>query len=310
MPPKSIFDNFYSEETNKKKMRDFNRFFNSILENPLLRSNEVIEDFLTKKQELFHFIKLKYKNYTKLVNLADFRTLNGELDVTFYNDQLQPNYISQNIDNKRNILKEINNNLKKIISCMDSMVKYGENLSKLFFDLKNEYQYKQYDFEIFDTLGRYCKNFSFFCTDKKIILDEKVREFLKYINSELKELKNLCNDSQYAKINLEKYENILINLEKGKSNNFKNEELYYYELQKKKFEKNQAQKTNNLLRNRTFEEFERIIKAHYIRSTIYFYKISQEIKDIIGKEYSNSIRILDCLDFSKNNFNIENNKNS
>ena len=291
-------------------MRDFNRFFNSILENPLLRSNEVIEDFLTKKQELFHFIKLKYKNYTKLVNLADFRTLNGELDVTFYNDQLQPNYISQNIDNKRNILKEINNNLKKIISCMDSMVKYGENLSKLFFDLKNEYQYKQYDFEIFDTLGRYCKNFSFFCTDKKIILDEKVREFLKYINSELKELKNLCNDSQYAKINLEKYENILINLEKGKSNNYKNEELYYYELQKKKFEKNQAQKTNNLLRNRTFEEFERIIKAHYIRSTIYFYKISQEIKDIIGKEYSNSIRILDCLDFSKNNFNIENNKNS
>ena len=310
MPPKSIFDNFYSEETNKKKMRDFNRFFNSILENPLLRSNEVIEDFLTKKQELFHFIKLKYKNYTKLVNLADFRTLDGELDVTFYNDQLQPNYISQNIDNKRNILKEINNNLKKIISCMDSMVKYGENLSKLFFDLKNEYQYKQYNFEIFDTLGRYCKNFSSFCTDKKIILDEKVREFLKYINSELKELKNLCNDSQYAKINLEKYENILINLEKGKSNNFKNEELYYYELQKKKFEKNQAQKTNNLLRNRTFEEFERIIKAHYIRTTKYFYKLSQEIKELIGKEYSNSIRILDCFDFSKNNFNNENYKNS
>ena len=291
-------------------MRDFNRFFNSILENPLLRSNEVIEDFLTKKQELFHFIKLKYKNYTKLVNLADFRTLNGELDVTFYNDQLQPNYISQNIDNKRNILKEINNNLKKIISCMDSMVKYGENLSKLFFDLKNEYQYKQYNFEIFDTLGRYCKNISSFCSDKKIILDEKIREFLKYINSELKELKNLCNDSQYAQINLEKYENILFNLEKGKSNNFKNEELYFYELQKKKFEKNQAQKTNNLLRNRTFEEFERIIKAHYIRTTKYFYKLSQEIKDIIGKEYSNSIRILDCLDFSKNNFNIENNKNS
>ena len=310
MPPKSIFDNFYSEETNKKKMRDFNRFFNSILENPLLRSNEVIEDFLTKKQELFHFIKLKYKNYTKLVNLADFRTLNGELDVTFYNDQLQPNYISQNIDNKRNILKEINTNLKKVISCMDNLVYYVENLSKLFFDLKNEYQYKQYNFEIFDTLGRYCKNFSCFCTDKKIILDEKVREFLKYINSELKEMKNLCNDSQYAKINLEKCENVIINLEKGKSNNFKNDELYNYELQKKKFEKNLAQRTNNFLRNRTFEEYERIIKAHYLRTAKYFDILGKEIKDLIGKEYSNSIRILDCLDFSKNNFNIENNKNS
>jgi hypothetical protein len=310
LPPKSILDNFYSEETNKKKMRDFNRFFNSILENPLLRSNEVIEDFLTKNQEVFHFIKLKYKNYSKLVNLPDFRTLNGELDVTCYNNKLQPNYISQNIDNKRNILKEINTNLKKVISCMDNLVYYVENLSKLFFNLKNEYQYKQYNFEIFDTLGRYCKNFSYFCSDKKIILDEKVREFLKYINSELKEMKNLCNDSQYAKINLEKCENVIINLEKGKSNNFKNDELYNYELQKKKFEKNLAQRTNNFLRNRTFEEYERIIEAHYFRTAKYFDKLSKEIKDLIGKEYSNSIRILDCLDFSKNNFNIENNKNS
>ena len=99
-------------------MRDFNRFFNSILENPLLRSNEVIEDFLTKNQEVFHFIKLKYKNYSKLVNLPDFRTLNGELDVTCYNNKLQPNYISQNIDNKRNILKEINTNLKKVMTAV------------------------------------------------------------------------------------------------------------------------------------------------------------------------------------------------
>ena len=280
-------------------MRDFNRFFNSILENPLLRSNEVIEDFLTKNQELFHFIKLKYKNFSKFVNLNDFRTLNGELDITFYSGQLSPNHILENIDNKTKILKEINTNLKNAISCMDNLNKYLDTLSKLFFNLKNEYQYKQNKFDSFDTLGRFCKNTSNFYTDKKIILEEKIREFFKYINSELKELKNLCNDSQYAKINLEKQENILINLEKSKTTNFKNEALYNYEFQKKKIEKNLAQRTCNFLRNRAFEEFERIINTHYHRIEKYFYNLGKDILDIIQKEYSTSSQIIKCFDIYK-----------
>ena len=280
-------------------MRNFNRFFNSVLENPLLRSNEVIEDFLTKNQELFHFIKLKYKNFSKLVNLNDFRTLNGELDITFYSGQLSPNHILENIDNKTKILKEINTNLKNAISCMDNLNKYLDTLSKLFFNLKNEYQYKQNKFDSFDTLGRFCKNTSNFYTDKKIILEEKIREFFKYINSELKELKNLCNDSQYAKINLEKQENILINLEKSKTTNFKNEALYNYEFQKKKIEKNLAQRTCNFLRNRAFEEFERIINTHYHRIEKYFYILGKDILDIIQEEYSTSSQIIKCFDIYK-----------
>jgi len=41
-------------------MRDYNRFINSVLENPLLRSSEIIEEFITKNQNDFHVIKLKY----------------------------------------------------------------------------------------------------------------------------------------------------------------------------------------------------------------------------------------------------------
>ena len=281
-------------------MRDFGRFFNSVLENPLLRSNEVVEDFLTKNPEVFHFTKVKYKNYSKLVNLCDFHTLNGEIDITFYSERLNTNNILENIDHKRKILKEINTNLKNVVSCLDNMYKYMENLSKLFFDLKNVYQYKQHKFDSYDTLGRFCKNISSFYPDKKIILEEKVREFMKYINSELKELKNLCNESNYAKINLEKSENLLINLEKGKSNNFKDENLFRYELQKKKIEKNEAQKTCNFLRNRTFEEFERMVYIHNMRTEKYFSKLVPEILNIIQKESSNSIQIINCFNISKN----------
>ena len=281
-------------------MRDFNRFINSILENPLLRSNEIIEDFLTKNQELFHFIKLKYKNFSKLVNLNDFRSLNGELDITFYSNQLSPNNILENIDNKRKILNDINTNLKNAISCMDNLNKYLDTLSKLFFDLKNQYQYKQNKFDSFETLGRFCKNASNFYSDKKKVFDEKIKEFFKYINSELKELKILCNDSHYAKINLEKQENSLNNLEKSKATNYKNEVLYNYEFQKKKMEKNLAQRTCNFLRNRAFEEFERIINTHYQRTEKYFYNLGKDILDIIQKEYSTSSQIIKCFDISKN----------
>ena len=291
-------------------MRDCNRFFNAILENPLLRSNEVTEDFMTKNPEIFHFIKLKFKNINKIVNLNDFYTLNGELDVSLYNKPYTPSNILQNINNKRNILNEINTNIKNVISCLEKLNKYLDNLSKLFFDLKIKYQYKQYKFDTFDTLGRYCKNSACFCSDKKIILDEKIREFLKYINSELKELQNLCNDSHYAKINLEKSENVLNNIEKGTTNNFKSEYLYNSELQKKKIEKNIAQRTFNFLRNRTFEEFERIIMIQCTRTEKYFSKLSLEIKNLIKHEYSNANQIIDCFNNSNMCENKNNNTNS
>ena len=68
-------------------MRDYNRFINSILENPLLRSSEIIEEFLTKSQNDFHVIKLKYKKLEKKVMMKDFLSLTGELDATFYQDK-------------------------------------------------------------------------------------------------------------------------------------------------------------------------------------------------------------------------------
>ena len=275
-------------------MRDYNRFINCVLENPLLRSNELVEQFLTKNQEEFHNIKQKYKKISKLVSMNEFHSLTGDFDVTFYNDQMHsPSYILQNIEKKRNILKDINLNLKNSINCMENLNKYLDILSKLFFNLENEYQSNDYKFNSLDNLGRLLKNISDFYFEKKNFLDIQIREFFKYINQELKEIKNLCNDSKYAKINLEKCENALINFENNKSN--KNIEEYKYEIQKKKIEKNMAQRACNFLRNRTYEEFQRIIGLHYIRIKNYFSKIMPIISELFQKENSFSIQIINCF---------------
>ena len=70
MPKTSIFDNCKSEETNNIKMRDYKRFINAIIENPLLRSSEIVEEFITKEQNEFNILKLKYKNIKNKINLT------------------------------------------------------------------------------------------------------------------------------------------------------------------------------------------------------------------------------------------------
>ena len=263
----------YSEETNKKKMRDFNRFMNSVLESPLLRSNELVELFMTKNPDEFHVIKLKYKNISKLTSMKDFHSLTGDLDVTHYfNESHSSEKLYNNIEKKRNILKEINTTMKNAINCMDNLNKYLGNLSQLFFDLKTEYQTKDNKFNALDNLGRLFNNISGYYNEKKNLLDFKIREFFKYINLELKEIKNMCNDAKYAKINLEKCENAF--------NNFKNE---------------MAQTTCNFLRNRAFEEYQRIMDLHHIRIKKYFSEVGANISELLKNEYTFSMQIIQCF---------------
>ena len=128
-------------------MRDCNRFINAVLENQLLRSCELVEFFLTKNPDDFHVIKLRYKNLPTLA-MKDYHSLTGTLDLTYYNDKSHSSEFNlQNIERKRNILKEINTNLKYAISCIDNLNKYMENLSKLFSDLEIEYKSKDYTFD-------------------------------------------------------------------------------------------------------------------------------------------------------------------
>jgi hypothetical protein len=281
-------------------MRDCNRFINAVLENQLLRSCELVEFFLTKNPDDFHVIKLRYKNLPTLA-MKDYHSLTGTLDLTYYNDKSHSSEFNlQNIERKRNILKEINTNLKYAISCIDNLNKYMENLSKLFSDLEIEYKSKDYTFDSLDTLSRLCKNISCFCIDKKNFWDIKIREFFKYINFELKEIKNLCNDSKYAKINFEKCENYIINFQNDKSNKFKSQEILNYELQKKQIEKSTAQRTSNLLRNKTFEELQRIMNIHYIRFKNYFSQTGAIISNIYTKEYNLSLQIINCFNCQNN----------
>ena len=158
----------YSEETNNIRMRDYERFVNSILENPLLRSSGIVEEFITKSQNDFHVIKLKYKNTEKKVMMKDFYSLTGELDVTYYqkNHSLSTT-IPKLIDKKRNLYLNLNNALKEVINEFEIMDRKMNNLSEAFHDLSVEYKNNYETIELFENFGNFCKNLSNIYTKQK-----------------------------------------------------------------------------------------------------------------------------------------------
>ena len=276
-------------------MRDYNRFINSILENPLLRSSEIVEDFITKNTKDFHVIKLKYKNLVQKVNMKDFLSITGELDASFYQDKCSlSSNIPKLIEKKKNLYLNLNNALKEVINEFNNIETKMHNLSEAFYDLFNEYKNNFENIETFENLGNFCKNLSSLYSQEKKFFNKDIKEFFKYIRLELDEVSKLFNELKYAKINFEGCENNLKNYEKNKEIN-NNEELYKFELERKQIEKKSAKRICCFLQNRSCDEYKRIIECHKNRIINSFGKIGTNIIETYQKEYNNFEKLINSF---------------
>ena len=283
-----------SEETNSIKMRDYARFINAVLENPLLRSSEIVEEFITKEQNEFNILKLKYKNLKQVVETKNFVTLSGELDATFY----QKNFTLSNkyqkiIEKKKALLIKLNNSIKDVVYQLDLVNTKMNNLSEIFQDLSLLSRSNEENISIFSNFGEYCTTISNINTLEKNFLQKDVKEFFKYIRLEYDEVDKLFSDYKYAKINFEGCENNIISHKNNKQNNmYNNEDMYKFELKQKEKEKDNAKRLCCFLQNRTCEEYERILELHQNRVKKLFSKICPGIIETYKKEYENLIKLI------------------
>ena len=283
-----------SEETNNIKMRDYERFINAVLENPLLRSSEIVEEFITKEQNEFNILKLKYKNLKQVVETKNFVTLSGELDATFY----QKNFTLSNkyqkiIEKKKALLIKLNNSIKDVVYQLELVNTKMNNLSEIFQDLSLLSRSNEENISIFSNFGEYCTTISNINTLEKNFLQKDVKEFFKYIRLEYDEVDKLFGDYKYAKINFEGCENNIISHKNNKQNNmYNNEDMYKFELEQKEKEKDNAKRLCCFLQNRTCEEYERILELHQNRVKKLFSKICPGIIETYKKEYENLIKLI------------------
>jgi len=283
-----------SEETNNIKMRDYEKFINAVLENPLLRSSEIVEEFITKEQNEFNILKLKYKNLKQVVETKNFVTLSGELDATFY----QKNFTLSNkyqkiIEKKKALLIKLNNSIKDVVYQLELVNTKMNNLSEIFQDLSLLSRSNEENISIFSNFGEYCTTISNINTLEKNFLQKDVKEFFKYIRLEYDEVDKLFSDYKYAKINFEGCENNIISHKNNKLNNmYNNEDMYKFELEQKEKEKDNAKRLCCFLQNRTCEEYERILELHQNRVRKLFSKICPGIIETYKKEYENLIKLI------------------
>ena len=276
-------------------MRDYKRFVNAILENPLLRSSEIVEEFIIKEQNEFSILKLKYKNIKKLVEMKNFISLNGELDATFYQNNFKLSLKYQKIiEKKRKLLVDLNNSIKDIVNQLENINIKMNNLSELFQDLSLLYKNNEENIDFFSTFGDYCKSLSNIYNVEKSFLKIDVKEFFKYLRLELDEVDKLFSDYKYAKINFEGCENNIITLKKNKMEN--NEEYYQFELKQKQSEKDNAKRICCFLQNRACDEYQRILDLHKNRFKKVFGALCPNLNETYTKEYENMIKLI-------NNFN-------
>ena len=272
-------------------MRDYNRFINAILENPLLRSSQIVEEFLTKNQNDFHIIKLKYKKLEKKVKMKDFLSLTGELDATFYQDKHNLSLtIPKLIDKKRNLYINLNNALKEVINEFEIIDTKMNNLSEAFHDLSNEYKNNFEKIELLEDFGNFCKNLSNIYSQEKKFFKIDIKEFFKYLRLELDEVDKLFKEYKYAKINFEGCESILSSYEKNKSTT--NEELFNFELKKKQIEKQNAKRICCFLQNRACDEYKRVLEIHKNRIKKTFCKEDSNIIHNFQKECDNLSKLI------------------
>ena len=122
-------------------MRDYVRFINAILENPLLRSSDIVEEFITKEQNEFNILKLKYKNLQKIVKMENFTSLNGELDATFYQKNFNLSLKYQKIiEKKRALFMNLNNSIKEVVNQLEIVNTKINNLAEIFQDISILYK--------------------------------------------------------------------------------------------------------------------------------------------------------------------------
>ena len=272
-------------------MRDYVRFINAILENPLLRSSDIVEEFITKEQNEFNILKLKYKNLQKIVKMENFTSLNGELDATFYQKNFNLSLKYQKIiEKKRALFMNLNNSIKEVVNQLEIVNTKINNLAEIFQDISILYKSNEENIEYFSSFSEYCKSLSNLYTSEKSFLKYDVKEFFKYIRLELDEVDKLFSDYKYAKINFEGCENNIISHKQNKFIN--NQELYQFELDQKQKEKNNAKRICCFLQNKACDEYQRILELHKNRAKIIFSKISPNIIETYKKEFENLVKLI------------------
>jgi sorting nexin-7/30/sorting nexin-8 len=199
IPPlcKKNYADRFSEVLIAKRTRSIEKFMKGILLHPLLRNDEVFYNFIsTENESEFEKKKKMYNKITSPTSLSKVKSLTGEINVTVSNDK---EIYFQNIKNiadlNISIFQKITKGYKSLMTQMDQISEKMKEISQYWKEIYNsniQFYEKPNTIESYNILSKIMQDWSETNKRQKILINEGIREYFRYIKNEFVSMKDLA----------------------------------------------------------------------------------------------------------------------
>ena len=199
IPPlcKKNYTDRFSELLIAKRTRSIEKFMKGILIHPLIRHDEIFYNFISTENESdFEKKKKIYNKITSPSSLKNVKSLSGEINVSVSNEkEIYFQNIKNNADFNINTLQKITKGYKALMNLMDQISEKMKEISQYWKEIYTanlQYFEKPNTVESYNILSKIMQDWSETNKRQKILMNECIREYFRYIKNEFISLKDLA----------------------------------------------------------------------------------------------------------------------
>ena len=299
----NIMADKFDKDFLSKRSRNFEKFLNYIIIDPILKNTQLIYDFLNLEKD-DEFQKMK-KSYDKLkitnFNISKISTVEGKTTIEI-NEEKEKYFsdIKESTNQNENILKKINSIIKDLKEDLNNVSDKLNEISVNFNLIKeNAINYKENDdvIQSYKEMSDMFYNFSTYITNQKEIIFVDLKEYFKYTKNNYRAMKDFVRKTENLK---NAFYKSFKNLKTKKEDLFRKQEVAKWEFDpKENIDKSTIASDKNLsLEKMLYKETLQVINQKIIYG-FYLNRILSEherMKEINSKlHYKNSVNIIDMM---------------
>ena len=273
----------------KKRMNYLERFINYIIKDDIIKSSQILYDFLTiKKYEDFIYKKKQYEKI-KIFNFIDIKNrknINGILDIKINKEkEIYLENIKDNTIYNGNLFKKLNNNFKSLNDEFSLVIKRIENISNIFkqiYDISNKYLDLNIIKESYSQMELMFKNLGDNFNILNNFIKTEIKQHFKFIGNNFISLNEMIQNVEISKNNYIKISKHLIN---KKNELYKKGDISKYELKEKINFNNKNEILNKMLPQETKNSIKnKMIYGFYLNEIIKEYEKMRKINSYFFKK--------------------------
>lgn len=200
----------------QKRMRTLEKFLNYTLKNPVLKSSQILYDFISiEKDADFQKKKKEYEKIKPSTNINDFQMPNGSANVQLSSKKMILfENIKDNINLNETLLTKLNDNLKALKLQLDNLCTKVDEIVQNWDDLRqNSVKYFDGDeiAKTYEYMHNLFKNWSDCLKSHGNLIHIDIREHFKYTKNNFRSMKDLVTLVETNRNTYNKNERSLMN---------------------------------------------------------------------------------------------------